>query len=118
MSSEDILEQEAYEAVGSIPGVKEVQIEMTAMVRQRAATQEDLIPGVKQCIAIASGKGGVGKSTITVNLAIALANQGAKVGLLDADVYGPSIPLMMGVETKGHSHGTQRLFRSSGLVFR
>lgn len=92
------LEQECYAAVRALPGVGEVRIEMTAQVRSRESTQEDLIPGVKQVIAIASGKGGVGKSTITVNLAVALAQSGAKVGLMDADVYGPSIPLMMGCQ--------------------
>lgn len=61
---------------------------------------EDLLPGVKHCVAIASGKGGVGKSTVSVNLAVALARTGAKVGLLDADVYGPSIPLMMGCDER------------------
>ena len=60
--------------------------------------QTQKIPGVKHVIAVASGKGGVGKSTVTANLAVALAKQGYKVGLLDADIYGPSIPKMMGVE--------------------
>lgn len=92
----DILERECVEHVGALPGVEKVDVEMTAEVRTRLAQQGDLIPGVKHCIAIASGKGGVGKSTCTVNLAIALAQTGARVGLMDADVYGPSIPLMMG----------------------
>lgn len=93
----DQLQAEAHDVVASLDGVDSVVVEMTARVRQRASEPEDLIPGVKQCVAIASGKGGVGKSTVTVNLAIALAQSGAKVGLMDADVYGPSIPMMMGV---------------------
>lgn len=92
----DQLQEQCRVVVGGLPGVEEVQVDMTAVVRTRSTEQEDLIPGVKHTIAIASGKGGVGKSTVTVNLAIALAEKGAKVGLLDADVYGPSIPLMMG----------------------
>lgn len=59
-----------------------------------------VLPGVKNTIAVASGKGGVGKSTVAVNLAVALAKEGAKVGLIDADIYGPSIPLMLGIEEK------------------
>lgn len=90
------LKTQCEESVRAIEGVTAVAVEMTAQVRPRQPVREDLIPGVKHCIAIASGKGGVGKSTVTVNLAIALAQQGARVGLMDADVYGPSIPMMMG----------------------
>lgn len=91
----DILKSQCEEVVSALPGVSNVHVEMTAVVRERRSEPEDLIPSVKHCIAIASGKGGVGKSTVTVNLAIALAQAGGKVGILDADVYGPSIPLMM-----------------------
>lgn len=90
------LQKECQEVVAALEGVASVEVEMTARVRQKEVIDEDLIPGVKHTIAIASGKGGVGKSTVTVNLAVALAQTGARVGLMDADVYGPSIPLMMG----------------------
>ncbi len=92
----DLLKSQCEEAVRAIPGVTAVAVEMTAEVRARKPKNEDLVPGVKNVIAVASGKGGVGKSTVAMNLAIALAQSGAKVGLMDADVYGPSIPLMMG----------------------
>jgi ATP-binding protein involved in chromosome partitioning len=92
------LKQQSEDAVRAIEGVTKVTIEMTARVRERQGQNEDLIPGVKHVVAIASGKGGVGKSTVTANLAVALALAGAKVGILDADVYGPSIPLMLGAQ--------------------
>lgn len=90
----DILQQQAKDVVLALSGVESVEVEMTARVRE--SLNADLIPNVKNVVAIASGKGGVGKSTVSVNLAVALAQSGAKVGLMDADVYGPSVPLMMG----------------------
>lgn len=94
----DLLKEQCEEVVLALDGVEAVEVEMTAKVRSRESDQEDLLPGVKQIIAIASGKGGVGKSTVATNLAVALAQAGARVGLLDADVYGPSIPLILGCQ--------------------
>ena len=92
----------ARQYAGALPGVTDVRVKMTANVRPSFMQRDNsqLIPGVKQTIAVASGKGGVGKSTVAVNIATALAQAGAAVGLLDTDVYGPSIPLMMGVHDK------------------
>lgn len=84
-----------------IPDAKEIDIIMSASVSAHNNEQKnEILPGVKNTIAVASGKGGVGKSTVAVNLAVALAMEGAKVGLLDADIYGPSIPLMLGINEK------------------
>ncbi len=87
----------ALEKVAGIPRA-DVTITFTAQVRTRGGFMDKAaIPGVSHVIAVSAGKGGVGKSTVAVNLAVALAREGARVGLLDADVYGPSIPLMLGV---------------------
>ncbi|MFZ5948862.1 MAG: iron-sulfur cluster carrier protein ApbC [Stygiobacter sp.] len=96
------IEEDCVAAIkNEIPNVGKVQVTMSAKV-QPSLTQKmnQLLPGVKNTIAVASGKGGVGKSTVAVNLAVALALDGAKVGLIDADIYGPSIPTMLGINNK------------------
>jgi ATP-binding protein involved in chromosome partitioning len=92
------MERMARAYVGSLPGVERVEVSMTSQVRAaHSGPQGNLLPGVRNVIAIASGKGGVGKSTVTANLAIALAQAGARVGLVDADIYGPTIPGLLGL---------------------
>ena len=104
----DRMREEAQKCVLAVPGVRDVEIQMTAKVRPTVAEQKQkLIPTVKNVIPVASGKGGVGKSTVSANLALALARRGAKVGLMDADVYGPSIPLIMGVDGRPQAVGNK-----------
>jgi len=90
------MKEQARKAVLAIPGLKNVDIQMTSQVRSGVA-KGPLLPSVRNVIPVASGKGGVGKSTVSANLAVALRQTGASVGLLDADVYGPSIPRILGV---------------------
>jgi ATP-binding protein involved in chromosome partitioning len=94
----DKMKAEAQATVSALPGVEQVNIKMDADIPSDGRSRGLLNLPVKNAIAVASGKGGVGKSTVAVNLAVSLAASGARVGLLDADIYGPNIPTMMGVD--------------------
>ncbi|MGH9749748.1 MAG: Mrp/NBP35 family ATP-binding protein [Candidatus Polarisedimenticolia bacterium] len=94
------VEKEVKEAIQRLPGVQSLNVKMAAKVRRSIEATGDLIPEVANVIAVGSGKGGVGKSTVSVNLALSFARAGAAVGLMDADIYGPNDPHMLGVRTK------------------
>jgi ATP-binding protein involved in chromosome partitioning len=102
----DVIEKDVRGALGKLAGFREVTIKWDATVpKGRAAEGRAGIPGVKNLIAVASGKGGVGKTTVAVNLAVALAGMGSRVGLLDADVYGPNVPTMLGTTEQPYAEG-------------
>src|SRR6267154_3311370 len=109
------IKTESERALKALPGVNMVHVEVKPPTGPQAAgaaspwQNQNRVPGINRIVAIASGKGGVGKSTCSVNLACALVHLGAKVGLLDCDIYGPSIPLMMGVHEKPTVNEAERL---------
>src|SRR6187399_3789889 len=88
-------------AAKRVAGVTAVDVTMTAKVRPAAVgdISKQPVPGVKNVIAVGAGKGGVGKTTVAVNLAIALSQSGARVGMIDGDIYGPNVPIMLGIQT-------------------
>jgi ATP-binding protein involved in chromosome partitioning len=101
------LHEQVEAAVSAIPGVEQVEIAMTTVVRSATAPEHGRppLPGVKNVVAVGAGKGGVGKTTVSVNLALALAKSGARVGILDGDIYGPNVPLMLGLQAELQSDG-------------
>jgi ATP-binding protein involved in chromosome partitioning len=98
----DRLQAQAQALVAAVPGVSSVNVEMTAAVRTAAVPEGTRMPvaGVKNVIAVGAGKGGVGKTTVAVNIAVALAKLGSRVGIIDGDIYGPNVPIMLGLNTE------------------
>src|SRR2546423_5532893 len=98
----DQMRDQARAAVSQVAGVTGVDVEMSARVREAVSADgpRQSLPGVKNIIAVGAGKGGVGKTTVAVNLAVALAKCGSKVGIIDGDIYGPNVPIMLGMKTQ------------------
>lgn len=114
----DQMRDEAVALVKGLPGVQGVEVKMTSEVRQAPQLDKTSLTGVRNIVAVGSGKGGVGKSTIAVNIAAALAAEGARVGLLDGDIYGPTTPIMLGLEEQPKSIGNRMIpQQSAGVKF-
>jgi ATP-binding protein involved in chromosome partitioning len=107
----DQMRDQARAAVLQLPGVSAVDVQMSARVREAVGADgsRQTVPGVKNVIAVGAGKGGVGKTTVAVNLAIALSKAGSKVGLMDADIYGPNVPIMLGMKSQLTNDGQKIL---------
>ena len=105
----DQMREQAIAAVRALPGVTETEVTMTSQVRSVSAPEAGRppVPGVKNVIAVGAGKGGVGKTTVAVNLALALARCGSRVGILDGDIYGPNVPIMLGLQAQLTTNGKQ-----------
>jgi len=104
----DKMQAQAEQLVRALPGVSDVRVTMTAQVRSAggpATGGAAAVPGVKNVIAVGAGKGGVGKTTVAVNLALALSKAGSRVGILDGDIYGPNVPIMLGLQAQLESDG-------------
>lgn len=119
------IKAESERVLQALPGVKRVHVEITQPAAAPGApggsspwANQNRVPGIKRVVAVASGKGGVGKSTVAVNLACGLSHLGARVGLLDCDIYGPSIPLMMGINQRPGLSETEKMIppRSHGVT--
>jgi ATP-binding protein involved in chromosome partitioning len=103
----DQMREQARDLVGRLPGVTAVDIEMTARVRSAVTpdSSKAAVPGVKNIIAVGAGKGGVGKTTVAVNLAVALSQCGGRVAMIDGDIYGPNVPIMLGINAQLSTDG-------------
>jgi ATP-binding protein involved in chromosome partitioning len=107
----DQMHDQALALVRALPGVTDVAVEMTAAVRTASVPDgtRASVPGVRNIIAVGAGKGGVGKTTVAVNVAVALAQRGSRVGILDGDIYGPNVPIMLGLHTQLTTDGKKIL---------